>query len=207
MSNAENNKGQAALDDFQKHELSHLGKEWWCFLITGMLLVIAGTLSITYPLFTSFGVVILIGAVLIVSGVATIISAFWAGKWSAFFVHILSGLLYLVIGFVITETPFESLTVLTLMLAGFFIVGGGFRIVMALVEKYHHWGWGLVNGVVTLTLGLIIFRAFRHLPEEPGGVLWIIGLLVGLELLFNGWTWVMLSLAIKKLPRTDEIVS
>lgn len=207
MSDVKKNELQAAVDDFQKHELSHLSKEWWCFLITGMLLVIAGTFSIVYPLFTSVGVVILIGTILIISGIATIISAFWAGKWSAFLVHILSGLLYLVAGFLITETPVVSLAFLTLMLAGFFVVGGGFRIVMALVEKYHHWGWGLVNGIVTLTLGLIIFRSFKHLPDEPGGVLWIIGLLVGLELLFNGWTWVMLSLAIRKLPRTDDHAS
>ena len=93
---------------------------------------------------------------------------------------------------------------LTLMLAGFFVIAGGFRIVTALVEKYPQWGWALVNGIVTLLLGLIIFRAFRQLPEEPERVFWIIGLLVGLELLFNGWTWIMLSLAIKRLPRNEE---
>jgi len=65
----------------------------------------------------------------------------------------------------------------------------------------------LVNGIVTLMLGLIIFRAFRHLPEGGDSVLWIIGLFVGLELLFNGWTWIMLSFAIKKLPRTQENAS
>lgn len=207
MSDAKKNELQAAVDEYRKHELSHLSQEWWCFLVTGVLLLVAGTFSIAYPLFTSVGVVILIGAVLIISGIATIVSAFWAGKWSAFLVHILSGLLYLVAGFVITETPVASLAFLTLMLAGFFVVGGGFRIVTALVEKYHHWGWGLVNGIVTLMLGLIIFRAFRHLPDEPDGVLWVIGLLVGLELLFNGWTWVMLSLAIRKLPQTDDHAS
>jgi uncharacterized membrane protein HdeD (DUF308 family) len=72
------------------------------------------------------------------------------------------------------------------------------------VEKYPQWGWSLFNGVVTLMLGLIIFRSFRQLPEQPSGVFWIIGLMVGLDLLFNGWTWIMLSLAIKRLPRIDQ---
>ena len=207
MSDTKKNELQAAVGEYRKHELSHLSKEWWYFLVTGILLVVSGTFSITYPLFTSVGVVILIGAVLIISGIVTIVSAFWAGKWSAFFVHILSGLLYVVAGFVVTETPVVSLAFLTLMLAGFFVVGGGFRIVTALVEKYHHWGWGLVNGIVSLMLGLIIFRSFRHLSDEPDGVLWIIGLLVGLELLFNGLTWIMLSLAIRKLPQTDDNAS
>lgn len=207
MSNVETTDLGTSLKEFQKHELSHLSKEWWCFLLTGILLVIAGTFSIAYPLFTSVGVVILIGAILIISGVMTVISAFWAGKWSAFFVHILGGLVYVVAGFMITEMPVESLALFTLMLAGLFVVGGGFRIVMALVEKYPQWGWGLVNGIVTLMLGLIIFRAFRHLPDGGSGVLWIIGLFVGLELLFNGWTWIMLSFAIKKLPRIQENAS
>ena len=160
MSDTKKNELQAAVGEYRKHELSHLSKEWWYFLVTGILLVVSGTFSITYPLFTSVGVVILIGAVLIISGIVTIVSAFWAGKWSAFFVHILSGLLYVVAGFVVTETPVVSLAFLTLMLAGFFVVGGGFRIVTALVEKYHHWGWGLVNGIVSLMLGLIIFGRF-----------------------------------------------
>ncbi len=201
-------KQETAISEIIEHELVGLRKEWWCFLLVGILLVIGGTAAIAYPWFTSVGVVIFLGAILIVSGVATVISAFWAGKWSAFMVQILIGLLYMVAGFVITDAPLASLAVLTLMLAGFFVVAGGFRIVSALVDKYPQWGWALLNGVVTLMLGLIIFRSFKHLPEEPTGVFWIIGLLVGLELLFNGWTWIMLSLAIKRLPpRADENAS
>lgn len=183
-----------------EHELGRLRKEWWYFLIVGILLVIGGTAAISYPWFTSVGVVIFLGAILIVSGVATIISAFWAGKWSAFLVQILVGILYVVAGFVITDAPLTSVAVLTLMMAGFFVVAGAFRIVSALVDRYPQWGWSLLNGIVTLMLGFIIFRLFRRLPEEPTAVLWIIGLMVGIELIFNGWTWIMLSLAIKNLP-------
>jgi uncharacterized membrane protein HdeD (DUF308 family) len=195
---------QTDIGEVREHELAHLGKEWWCFLLVGILLVIGGTTAIAYPWFTSLGVVILLGAILIVSGLATIIAAFWAGKWSAFMVQILIGLLYVVAGFVITDAPLTSLALLTLMLAGFFVIAGGFRVVTALVEKYPQWGWSLFNGVVTLMLGLIIFRSIRQLPEEPSGVFWIIGLMIGLDLLFNGWTWIMLSLAIKRLPRIDQ---
>jgi uncharacterized membrane protein HdeD (DUF308 family) len=195
---------QTDIGEIGKHELARLAKEWWCFLLVGILLVIGGTAAIAYPWFTSIGVVIFLGAILIVSGLATIITAFWAGRWSAFMVQILIGILYMVAGFVITDAPLTSLALLTLMLAGFFVIAGGFRIVTALVEKYPQWGWSLFNGVVTLMLGLIIFRSFKQLPEQPSGVFWIIGLMVGLELLFNGWTWIMLSLAIKKLPQIDE---
>lgn len=192
------------VEEMYEHELIRLKEEWWYFLVVGILLVIAGTAAIAYPWFSSFGVVVFLAATLIVSGVATIIGAFWAGKWSAFLVQILVGILYVVAGFIITDAPLASIAVLTLMMAGFFVVGGAFRIVSALVDKYPQWGWALLNGIITLLLGLIIFRMFRHLPEEPEGVLWIIGLMVGIELLLNGWTWVMLSFAIKNLPDPKE---
>ena len=196
-------KPETAEAEIREHELARLKNEWWYFLIVGILLVIGGTASIAYPWFTSFGVVIFLGAILIVSGVATIISAFWAGKWGAFLVQVLVGILYAVAGFVITDAPLASIAILTLMMAGFFIVAGAFRIVSALVDRYPQWGWTLLNGIVTLMFGLIIFRMFRQLPEEPTGVLWIIGLMVGVDLLFNGWTWIMLSFAIKNLPESE----
>ncbi|EMI54853.1 HdeD family acid-resistance protein [Rhodopirellula sallentina] len=185
------------------HELNHMRKEWWCFLIVGILLVLSGIASIAYPWFTSIGVVVFLGALLIVSGITTVISAFWARHWNAFFLQILIGIVYTVTGFVITDAPLTSLALLTLMLAGFFVIAGAFRIVTALVLQFPQWGWHLFNGLVTAMLGLIIFRSFRNLPEEPSGVLWIIGLLVGMELLLNGWTWVVLALALRKLPETE----
>ncbi len=51
-----------------------------------------------------------------------------------------------------------------------------------------------MNGIVTFLLGVIIYRNF---PESG---IWVIGLLVGLEMLFHGWTWIMLSLAIRRIP-------
>ncbi|TWU44184.1 acid-resistance membrane protein [Novipirellula aureliae] len=195
---------QAEIVEVRKHELAHLAREWWCFLLTGIFLVIGGIASIAFPWFTSIGVVMFLGVILVISGIATVITAFWVGKWGAFMMQILIGLLYMVAGFVITDAPIASLALMTLMLAGFLVIGGGFRIVTALVEKYPQWGWSLFNGVVTLMLGLIIFRSFRQLPEEPSGVLWIIGLMIGIELLFNGLNWIMLSLAIKKLPNLAD---
>ncbi len=55
-------------------------------------------------------------------------------------------------------------------------------------------GLVLLNGIVTFLLGVIIYRNF---PESG---IWVIGLLVGLEMLFHGWTWIMLSLAIRRIP-------
>ncbi len=181
-----------------RHELEHLRNHWWWLLVLGILLVLGGTTAIVVPaatVITSVTIVLLLGITLMIAGVAIIVAAFWAGKWSGFLLNLLVGLLYLVAGYAITDDPGQSLEVLTLVLASLFIVLGAFRIAASLSSRTPQWGWVLLSGVVTLLVGVIIYRHFRE--DYP----WVIGLLVGLEMLFNGWTWIMLSLAIRKPHR------
>jgi uncharacterized membrane protein HdeD (DUF308 family) len=183
------------------HELGRLKSHWWWFLVLGVLLVIGGVVAITYPVFTSVGVVMVMGAILIISGVIMVVGAFWAGKWSAFFLQLLVGILYIMAGMVIRDAPLKSVLILTMFIAAAFIVVGVFRIVVSLTERFPQWGWSLLNGIVTMLAGLIIYDAELTIDEaNPASGLWVIGLLVGLELLFNGWTWIMLSLTMRSLP-------
>ncbi|HTU27267.1 MAG TPA: DUF308 domain-containing protein [Pirellulales bacterium] len=185
------------LTDVLKHELDHLRAHWLWVLLFGVLLVLGGTAAIIVPpvtVGTTFAVTIFLGALLMVGGVATIVSSFWIGRWSGFLVQMLVGLLYLASGFVITEQPVASAVLLTVFIAVMFIVLGTFRSVSALSIRYPQWGWSLLNGVVTLLVGLIIYRHIRT------DALWVIGLLVGLEMLFNGWSWIMLAVLLRNLP-------
>ena len=59
--------------------------------------------------------------------------------------------------------------------------------------KFPHWGWILAGGVINLILGILIWQ------QWPEAAFWVIGLFVGIDLIFTGWTWVILSLAIKNL--------
>ena len=74
-----------------------------------------------------------------------------------------------------------------------------FRIAASLVLKFPQWGWTLLNGVITTLLGVIIFR---HFPETG---LWLVGTLVGVDLLFNGISWIMLSLNIRSCRMPEGI--
>jgi uncharacterized membrane protein HdeD (DUF308 family) len=85
--------------------------------------------------------------------------------------------------------------VMTLFIAAAFIVLGAFRITSALVIRFPQWGWVMLNGIITLLLGVVIYR---HLRESA---FWVIGILVGVELLLNGCSWIMLSLAVRKIPK------
>ena len=189
--------GGLPIDRVIRHELHHMRTHWWWLLLLGSLLAACGPAAIVFPhltVMTSFAVVIFLGMLLMVGGVATIVGAFWAGKWSGLIVQLLVGILYLVGGLVVFNHPVISTVTLTVFIAASFIVLGMFRSVGALLLRYPQWGWSLLNGVVTLLAGIFIFRL---LPEDA---LWVIGLLVGLEMLFNGWTWIMLAVAIRRIP-------
>src|SRR5205807_851386 len=81
----------------------------------------------------------------------------------------------------------------------FLLMGGAFRIVAALVGRLEHRGWLLLNGVITLLMGILIWR------QWPWSGLWVIGLFVGIEMIFYGWSLVMLTAwrpeTCRRLPR------
>jgi uncharacterized membrane protein HdeD (DUF308 family) len=178
--------------------LEDVRKHWWLFLLLGIVLLLSGIVVIGYPLVSSVGAVMVLGVVLIISGIFTIVGAFWAGKWSALMLQLLVGILYVMTGLAIRDAPVESTALLTMFVAAFFIVVGLFRVIVSLVERFPQWGWALLNGIVTLMAGVIIYDTY------PVSALWVIGLLVGLELIFNGWTWIMLSLVIRQSTKAEK---
>ncbi|MGD0897688.1 MAG: HdeD family acid-resistance protein [Thermoguttaceae bacterium] len=178
-----------------RHELQYLQRYWFWPMLLGYLLVLCGAVALVYPAIASVAAVSVLAAILMIAGLATIIGSFWAGKWSGFLVHLLVGILYLAAGVVITERPFVNLLIITFFAAVLFMVVGSFRVVAALVIRFPQWGWAVLNGAVTFLVGLIIYR---HLPLDA---LWVVGILVGVEMLLNGWTWIMLAAAIKAIPK------
>jgi uncharacterized membrane protein HdeD (DUF308 family) len=150
---------------------------------------------VVFPVLASVAATVALAVVLMVAGVATIIGSFWAGKWGGLLVQLLVGLLYLAGGFMMSERPVLAIVFVTLFIAMSFIVIGAFRTLAALLIRFPQWGWALLNGVVTFLCGMIIYR---HMPLDA---LWVIGLLVGIEMLLSGWTWIMLSQEIRRIPK------
>jgi uncharacterized membrane protein HdeD (DUF308 family) len=97
----------------------------------------------------------------------------------------------------VTNHPLITTVMMTIFIAVTFMVLGAFRVVTAMIVRFPYWGWALLNGAITFLMGLVIYR---QLEQMPANALWVIGLLVGVEMLLNGWTWIMLSLAIREIP-------
>jgi uncharacterized membrane protein HdeD (DUF308 family) len=182
-------------------ELHNLRKDWYWLLALGIALVLGGLVAISVPLIATVGIVTVVGILMLAAGIGQIISAISSARWSGVLLHILLGVLYAVTGFFVLENPLQGAAGLTLLMAAFFFTGGIFRIVFAVRERFPTWGWTLLNGAVTLLLGLIIWKQF------PESTLWVIGLLVGIDMLFTGWTWIMLSFAVRSAPEPAAVSS
>lgn len=181
-----------------RHELAAVSKHWWWFLLLGIGMIVLGTIALGSSFFVSVVTVVFFGFLLLTGGVIQIVSSFWAGRWSGLLLHLLIGILYVITGYMIVDAPVESTVQLTLVVALFLLISGLFRIVASLMLKFHDWGWVLLNGMVTLLLGLFIYK---HWPSDG---LWVIGLFVGIDMIFNGWAWVMLSLGLRSAKKLAD---
>jgi uncharacterized membrane protein HdeD (DUF308 family) len=177
-----------------------LRRSWGWYLALGIVLIVIGTIAIGSTFVMTIASVFFFGWLLIIGGVMEVIHAFWHKRWAGFFLDLLTGILYVVAGWMMVTNPGESALLLTLIIAMFLVFEGVFRIVAALAARYPHWGWVLFNGVISFLLGILIWW------QWPYSGLWVIGLFVGIEMLLNGWSLVMLSLASRKLPEESPMV-
>src|SRR5215471_13952694 len=163
---------------------------WWIFFALGLVSVLVGVLAIGSPHIATSKSVVVIGVLLLIAGGAEVAHAVMVRNLRGFAVHLLAAALYLILGLFVLEDPDRAAAVLTLLLAASFLVGGLLRIIFSLIERFPAWPWVLLNGAVDLILGVLIWSGW------PGSSLWVIGLFIGIDLLFHGWSWIILALSV-----------
>ena len=168
-----------------------LRRAWWLFLAVGLVSIVVGLLALSSAFVATLASVVVFGVLLLVAGVAEVVHAVLVRNWRGFALHLLAAALYLVVGLFMLEDPVRAAAVLTLLIAAGFFVGGLLRVIFALVERFPAWPWVVLNGVIDLVLGVLIWRGW---PESS---LWVIGLFLGIDLLFHGWSWVILALTVR----------
>ena len=178
--------------------LDELRKKWGWFVALGILLIVLGSVAIGSSVLMTLATMVFVGWLMIAGGVIEAIHAFSCKKWGGFFVDLLTGILYSVAGFMIVANPGVTAVALTLLIAMLLIFGGIFRIVVAIVIRFQNWVWLLLHGVINLILGISIWRNW------PLSGLWVIGLFVGIDMIFNGWSLVMLGFAAKNVADTER---
>jgi uncharacterized membrane protein HdeD (DUF308 family) len=179
-----------------QENLKALRDSWLWFVLLGVGLIVLGLaiLSYTGMVWATVATAVVFGCFMAVAGIFYIVGAFFTRGWGGFFLSLLAGVLYLAAGVILIDHPVEAAILYTLLLAVFFFVEGLFRIFAALTGRFHHWGFVLLNGIITLLLGIAIWR------QWPLSGLYVVGLFLGINLLVSGVSYVSLGLAVRKLP-------
>lgn len=178
--------------------LPAFSKNWKKFLTLGILLFILGAFAVYASVFTTLVSVVILGFIIFFSGILMAYDSFtfWRGKSnSGFFLQLLMAVLYILLGLALIINPVASSISLTLLLGIFYIIIGIFRVAFAPTLRAPRWGWSWFNGVISLLLGILIVTSW------PASGLYIIGLFIGIDLLFTGWAYIMAALAARSLIR------
>ena len=178
--------------------LEELHRHWALFLALGIGLAVLGMVAMLTAGLSTIVAVDFFGWILVIAGAGVTLHAFWAKRWSGFFLQLFSGLLYLVAGWMLATHGELSAIALTLVIAISFVVQGAFRIGAALSTRIDGWDGLLVSGIITLLLGLMIWN------EWPLSGVWVIGLFVGIDMFFYGGWFVSLALAVRTLGRAQD---
>lgn len=160
------------------------------------LLIICGFLAILLPIEFSFGVTIVIAWLLMFGGIVHFVHAFRKHEGHRFW-NAAVGIIYFLTGLYLRLNPLLGLAALTLALIAFFVAQGIVDIFFYLrTRKSGASGWLLFHGIITLILGLMIWEHW------PSGALWVIGTLVGINMIMTGTTRLMLTLAVRRAMKS-----
>lgn len=168
------------------------------FLLIGIALIVIGVIAIGSAAEMTIVSVMFFGILLILAGLFEVIHGFARRAWSGFFINLLAGVLYAVAGIVMVVNPALAAVTLTLVIAIMLIVAGVFRLFIAFSTPLDHRGWLIFNGAISIVLGASIWDSW------PLSGLWVIGLFIGIDMIFDGWTEVMLALSARSAPALDR---
>jgi uncharacterized membrane protein HdeD (DUF308 family) len=158
------------------------------------LLILFGIICVIGNVAATFATVIVLGWLLLASGIVALVHAFRVHTWSGFLMFLLTAIFRGVTGFLLLRYPDAGAAALTLIVAALFLVGGSFRAAAAAMLRFPRWGWSMFSGIVSVVLGSML------LSQLPASSLWFIGFAIGLEMIVDGWALVTLATALRRLP-------
>lgn len=166
-------------------------KSGWIIAL-GVVYVIAGLVALSSVVFATKVTVIVVGIMMLISGIAEVINSFQFKSWGKFLIWLLLGALYIVAGLLTFENPLLAAAALTLLLGVALVVSGVMRLILAFsMRAGMAWTWVVLSGVVTLLLGLII------LVHWPVSSLFALGVLLGVDLVIIGIGWIFAGFGLK----------
>jgi uncharacterized membrane protein HdeD (DUF308 family) len=167
---------------------------WWVCALLGVVMLLGGAWVLLNVVAASLATALFFAAALIVTGGFQIAHSFAARGWQSVTLSLIVGLLFVAGGVMLATNPLATSIGLTLGIAVMMLASGAVRLVLA----FRHWndfGWLLLaSGLLGVALGVVLIAGF------PWSGLVVPGMLLGIDLLFNGAWWLMLAFFVRR-PR------
>jgi uncharacterized membrane protein HdeD (DUF308 family) len=158
-----------------------VGRNRMLYLVQAILMVVGGAVAILFPVFASAAFVRFLGWILIASGIIQGLSLLSARNHPSFWLALISSVLAVVVGFLMLDNTLATMVVISILLIVFFMVEGISKIVFALtIRPLQGWFWVLASGILAIVLAVILWNS---MPVTAG---WLIGLLLGVNLITEG---------------------
>jgi uncharacterized membrane protein HdeD (DUF308 family) len=178
-------------------EAATLRKHSTWFIVYGIVLIALGAFAIIAPGIATLAVELMVGWLLTLGGLFGLTAVISTGRtMPGFWWNLLVSIVCVLAGFSLLTRPMAGILTLTIILAAYLLAGGIARIMLAISYRKEiagAWMWVLISGLVDILLGLIIMSGL------PGTAAWVLGLLVGINLLMTGVAVLMAALSVRKL--------
>ena len=172
------------------------------FIVYGILMVLLGLFSIALPGVATVAVTLTIGWLLLIGGGVGLFAVISGGRSAPdFWWNLFTTILYILAGLAVLTRPMAGVLTLTIVLAAYLVAGGVMRIFLALHYRARipkAWVWVLISGLVDIVLSAIIMMGL------PGSAVWVLGLLVGINLLMMGFSLIMVAMSERRALSSAE---
>lgn len=163
------------------------------FIIESILLIILGIVAIILPFYATLSVELVIGWILLLGGVVQLYKSIKTIKEPGGAISLAAAIIYIAVGVLMLIYPLTGILTLTLLVGIFFLLEGIAKIAFSFeLKPAQNWGWLLISGIIALLMSGIILWGW------PETALWVIGLLVGINMVFFGFSLLAL---VSNLPK------
>lgn len=174
-------------------QLDAARQQWRWFVAIGALQLVLGFIAASYVFTATLVSVIFIGTLMLIAGVGQLFHAWRLKSGSGFLLWTVGGVLYLAAGFFTFYNPLVGAALLTLVLGAILIGSGAFRLWVWFQHRSRPgWRWLALSGLISVLAGIAIAAGW------PDNSVWVLGLLLSIDLLFQGWTLILLGMALHR---------
>jgi uncharacterized membrane protein HdeD (DUF308 family) len=186
------------IEALRRRALTTIHEHWKLFLFQGILLLVLGMLAVALPNISTLEIELLVGWLFVIGGGGRAIAIFRKRHMPGFWWSLFSGIIAVVAGVILLMHPLRGIISLTILMAALFVVEGIAAVIVALDFRHHlrHWGFMLLSGLINLVLAYLIWKGW------PNTATWVIGLYVGIYMIFLGVPLIMTALAARHIGST-----